>query len=161
MKISPKRQHSIDLIFPIALFFVFAASALMVLILAADLYSSAGKQQQKKEEIYTPLSYLAEKIRQNDTGGAIRIIRLEDTDCLSIAADYDGTVYYTYIYAFENMLKELFVPEHADVSPGSGTDLMPVQDLQMEELSPGLFRFTAADSDHQQVSVIIAQRSQP
>ena len=48
MKISPKRQHSIDLIFPIALFFVFAASALMVLILAADLYSSAGKQQQKK-----------------------------------------------------------------------------------------------------------------
>ena len=32
------RQHTIDFIFPIALFFVFAASSLVVLILSANIY---------------------------------------------------------------------------------------------------------------------------
>lgn len=34
------KQHTIDFIFPIALFFVFAASSLAVLILSANIYKN-------------------------------------------------------------------------------------------------------------------------
>ncbi len=40
MRFQTRSSHVIDLIFPIALFFVFAASSLSVLILAADIYAS-------------------------------------------------------------------------------------------------------------------------
>ena len=70
MRFRPRHRHVIDLIFPIALFFVFAASSLSVLILAANVYTSTTKRLSINDENRTVLSYLSEKIRQNDTDGA-------------------------------------------------------------------------------------------
>ena len=159
MKSPIQKRHAIDLVFPIALFFVFAASALVVLTLAASLYQDFGRRQQSHDEMDTPLTYISEKFRQNDTQGAIQIVDMDGIDCLSIPSEYDGTTFYTYIYVCENTMKELFVPEGTQVPLKSGTDIMPVQRLQMEEISPGLFRFITADREGKEVSLILSERS--
>ena len=50
MRFRPRHRHVIDLIFPIALFFVFAASSLSVLILAANVYTSTTKRLSINDE---------------------------------------------------------------------------------------------------------------
>ena len=55
MRFQARHKHVIDLIFPIALFFVFAASSFSVLILAADVYASTtdrlGVNDENRTEI--------------------------------------------------------------------------------------------------------------
>ena len=63
------RQHTIDFIFPIALFFVFAASSLVVLILSANIYRNITEHSRSIFTTRTCLSYITEKIRQNDENG--------------------------------------------------------------------------------------------
>ena len=58
MRFQTRSRHVIDFIFPIALFFVFAASSLVVLILAADIYGSTTNQLQANDENRTALAPL-------------------------------------------------------------------------------------------------------
>ena len=91
MRFQARHKHVIDLIFPIALFFVFAVSAFSVLILAADIYGSTTDRLRTNDENRTALSYITEKIRQNDFNGAIGAVSIDDTDCLTLSAVYNGT----------------------------------------------------------------------
>ena len=58
MRFQTRQRHVIDLVFPIALFFVFAASALVVLILAADIYASTTNHFQSMMRVgqHLPIS---------------------------------------------------------------------------------------------------------
>ena len=159
MRFQNRNRHVIDLLFPIALFFVFAASSLAVLILAADIYGSTTDRLLVNDESRTVLSYLSEKIRQNDAGGALSIVTVEGTDCLAISAGYDGISYTTYIYVHEGMLKELFARDDADISLKNGQDIMAVSALTMTRLDSGLYRFAAVDSRGRESFLIASERS--
>ena len=50
------RQHTIDFIFPIALFFVFAASSLVVLILSANIYRNITENSRSLPGPACPIS---------------------------------------------------------------------------------------------------------
>lgn len=111
------KKHVIDLIFPIALFFVFAVSALVVILLAADSYRSSSNRSEERCQTRICLSYISEKIRQNDDGGNIFSGSPEDRDSLIIRQEIDGIGYTTYIYEYEGMLKELFIRDGVSFLP--------------------------------------------
>ena len=69
MRFHRNRSHVIDLIFPLAVLFVFAASSLVVLILSVHIYTGQTEQAEAHYRTDTPLSYVEEKIRQNDVAG--------------------------------------------------------------------------------------------
>lgn len=161
MRFQTRSRHVIDFIFPIALFFVFAASSLVVLILAADIYASTTNQFQVNDKNRTTLSYISEKIRQNDTEGALSIQTIEGTDCLALSVDYSGTPCTTYIYAYEGMLKELFIQDGVSVSLRSGKDIMEITSLTIEPLGEQLYQFTTVDETGTASSMIAAERSVP
>lgn len=161
MRFQTRKRHVIDLVFPIALFFVFAASSLVVLILAADIYASTTNRFQVNDESRTALSYISEKIRQNDTNGALSITTIEQTDCLALSQNFNGTPCTTYIYEYEGMLKELFIQDGILVSLQSGTDIMELSALSMEELEHHLYQFTATDQTGAKSSIIASERSVP
>lgn len=161
MRFQTRRSHVIDLMFPVALLFVFALSSLSVLILAAHIHASAAERLRVNDESRTALSYLAEKIHQNDTAGAVSITRVEETDCLAMSAVYNGTPCTTYIYEYEGMLKELFINDGLAVSLKSGRDIMELTSLSMEQLEEHLYRFTVLDSEGRQHSLTASERSVP
>ena len=66
-----RRRHVIDLLFPIALFLVLAASSLFLVILAANVYQKSVAWEESNYESRTCLSYVTEKIRQNDEKAAL------------------------------------------------------------------------------------------
>lgn len=159
MKFQTRQKHMIDLIFPIALFFVFAASSLAVLFLAADLYGTTTKEIQANDQSRTCLSYITQKIRQNDSAGEISIEEIEGTRCLVLPGSYNNAACTTYIYLYDGMLKELFINDGVDISFKTGKAIMEVSSLTMKQIDSGLFQFTFQDIDGTSDSFIISERS--
>ena len=135
--------------------------ALVVLILAADIYASTTNHFQVNDESRTALAYISEKIRQNDTDGALSIVTIEQTDCIALSQDFNGTLCTTYIYEYEGMLKELFIQDGVSISLQNGTDIMELSALSIEELDNQLYQFTATDQTGTKSSIITSERSVP
>ena len=138
---STARKHTIDILFPWALFGLLAICGLLVLILAADIYQDTTTMADENYESRTVLSYLTEKIHQNDNG-TVTIGSVDGTDSLIIRQDYDGEEYCTYIFEEDGMLKELFVRSGTAVSTADGKAVIPVEDFKMEALENGLLHFS-------------------
>lgn len=161
MRFQSRHRHVIDLLFPVALFFVFAVSSLSVLLLAADAYAAETSRAGVNDESRTALSYISEKIRQNDANGAMAIVSIDGTDCLALSAVYNGTPCTTYIYVYDGSLKELFINDGIPVPLKEGRDIIPVSSLSMERLEERVYLFTAVDSAGTENSVIASERSVP
>ena len=161
MKFATSNKHMIDLVFPIAVFFVFAASSLAVLMLSARLYRLQTEKADNNYTTRTSLAYVNEKIRQHDENGGIFIRTIEEQNCLALESNIDGVPYTTDIYADEGMLKELFIRNDATLRLKDGRDIMEVNDFTMEEIGANLFRFTSADKNGNTSVLIATERSMP
>ena len=159
MKFGTRQNHVIDLVFPIAVFFVFAASFLAVLMLAANIYSRQTADANSNYSARIPLSYISEKFRQNDAGGAISVQSLEGQDCLAMESNLNNVLYTTYIYAHDGMLKELFIRSDADAYLADGKNIMAIRDFTVEETNEGLFRFTSVDAEGNTLTLFASERS--
>ena len=155
------KQHTIDFIFPIALFFVFAASSLAVLILSANIYKNITESSKDLFTSRTCLSYITEKIRQNDEGGTqnIYLDSFDGHPALVLERNLNETLYHTYIYEDKGVLRELFIQDGIDASSRNGTEIMKVSSLQMEEAAPGLLRFSCSSDEGQMESVFVSIHS--
>ena len=154
-----KSKHTIDFLFPIALFFVFACSSLIVLLYAANTYENIVSQSNNNFESGTCLAYITEKIRQNDSDCDIFISSIDELDALTIQETIDTKTYTTYIYELDGTLYELYMQEGVSITPKAGTKIMNVNELEMKEISPSLFEFTCKLSDQTTDSLIIGLSS--
>ena len=82
MRFQRQKNHVIDLLFPIAVLFVFAISSFLVLVLSAHIYSSQTQKMNTGYTVHTSLAYVAEKIRQNDSDGGISAGTFQGQECL-------------------------------------------------------------------------------
>lgn len=103
-------QHTIDFIFPIALFFVFCAVSITALLFSANIYQNIVTNSASQFEQSTSLSYITMKIRQNDQEGASRIYldEFDGHEALAIQQTFSDTEFVTYIYEADGQLKEFF-----------------------------------------------------
>jgi len=159
MHFRTKQKHMIDFLFPVALFFVFALSALTVILLAARIYQSTTENSSLNYTSRTSLSYINEKIHQNDCEGAVYLDEFDGCQALVMAQSHNHERYYTYIYVYNQELKELFVKEGVNVTASAGRTIMEVQDFSMENLSDDLLKFSCVDQKNQEASTIISIKS--
>ncbi len=160
MSSSPtNRQHTVDSLFTLSLLGVFAISALLVTVFGANTYEKIVSASRKTYESTTALSYVREKIRQNDAAGCISVERLEDTDVLSLKSSVNGRSYITYVYYQDGMLRELYQQEGYDLPLSAGQGILKVHGLSMEQVSDSLLRFTAIDEDGSESEITVALNS--
>ena len=159
LRFQRQKNHVIDLLFPIAVLFVFAISSFLVLVLSAHIYSSQTQKMNTGYTVHTSLAYVAEKIRQNDSDGGISAGTFQGQECLVLKGGSGDIRYTTYIYSYKGKLKELTLRDGTDASPSDGKDILAVADFSVSEIKPGLFRFTSTDTDGTTASVTISERS--
>ena len=155
MSMQKDRQHTIDFIFPLAVLFVFAVSAFTVLLLSAHVYADQTTRTQSDYQAATPLSYIREKVRQNDQNGTLSIGSIDGGTALILQVDDTCT----YIYSYEGYLKELYIRMDVDARAKDGKNILEIKDFQIQELSGGLFRVSCQTSDGTEQSVILSERS--
>lgn len=159
MQFHTRRKHMIDFLFPVALFFVFALSALTVILIAARIYRSSTENSSLNYTSRTSLSYISEKIHQSDRNGAVTLGSFDGCDALIMEQTVGEDTYYTYIYADNKELKELFIKEGAAADASSGHKILDIQDFSMEQISDKLLKFSCTDRNNQTSSTVIGIRS--
>lgn len=161
MRFNTEKKHVVDLIFPIALFFVFAATSLIVVLMASNIYSSTTKASKEGFETRTVLSYITEKIHQSDENQSISVSTFDGLDALVIRRQYeDNNSYTTYIYEDNGVLRELFIKDGTDASASDGKELMPVNHFTVEALSDTQFCFSCISEDGNLMETLVSVKSQ-
>ena len=74
--------HMVDFLFTIALFCAFAATSLIVVIIGANVYQGTVRGMNENYALRTSLSYVSQKVRQNDGAGEIHIGTLDGVPAL-------------------------------------------------------------------------------
>lgn len=144
-KSKESNRHIVDVLFVLALFGVFAASALMLVTIGANVYKKTVANMNDNFEERTAYSYISEKIRQNDICDAVEIGELEGVPALLFIRRVGDDEYCTCLYLYDGYLKELFIRRDSFAGTNllqAGQDIMPLSDLSMEEVKPGLIRLT-------------------
>ena len=102
-----QEHHIIDILFVIALFCMFALSAIFLISVGADIYGKTVSHMESNFNSRTAFAYVTEKVRQADAASAIDIGQLDGIPALTITQTMGDTQYITYLYQHENHLKEL------------------------------------------------------
>ncbi len=160
--------RSANILFPMALFFAFAISALIVLLFAASVYKNTVESSTQNDTIKTALSYLLEKLHNTDSADTVFLLdegfdEVNVTgidDALVLRSDHNEASYYTFIYVYDDSLCELLAKEGSSVSASAGTSILSsVSKLETETLSDDLFKFVCYDTDGNSASQIVYVRS--
>ncbi len=154
-----KHRHMIDFLFPVALFFVFALSALTLILLSAGIYQSITEASSLQYTARTALAYIGEKIHQNDENGAVYLETFDGCEALVLEQEYDEASYHTYIYTWQGELKELFIRDGVKAGVEDGKTILDVREFSMERISDSLFQFECIDEDERKSSALIGVRS--
>jgi len=147
MVMKQERGHVIDLLFTLALFCVFAASSFLVVLMGANIYKQTVTQMTQNYNTRTSLSYLAEKIRQNDIIDGIRIGEVEGATALILEQKVGESTYQTWIYSSGGELREVMVAQGTKVKAADGQPIMELADLQVDRSPEGLLSLTTIDPD--------------
>lgn len=159
MQNKPRQNHMVDFLFPVALLFVFALSALTVILLATRVYQTTTENSSLNYTARTSLSYISEKIHQNDANGDVTLGTLDGCDALILQHNYNGAAYKTYIYVYENELKELFVKDGLKLTASMGKTILSVENFSMRAVKDKTFQFSCTDANGQEASTVVGIRS--
>ncbi len=138
-----EKHFIVDILFVLALFGVFAVSALALVTIGADVYQHTVEDMDVNYESRTAVSYIMEKVRQNDTADSIFLTTLEDAPALCMLSEIDEDTYCTYLYYYEGHLKELFMRQGASLGGQllpAGTDILELADLDFSYADDNLIR---------------------
>lgn len=153
-----KNKHVIDMIFPIALFFVFISSCFIVLILSFHTYRKAVQLEQSNYQTRTALPYITQKIHQNDLIDSVSLQQIDQKDVLVLKSSYSQGKYTTYLYEDKGYLKELFISNQLEFDKDDGKKIMPASHLKMQQINPYLYHFSCI-VDHKEINTNVAIQS--
>ena len=147
------RGRSIDTIFVLIVFSIFAFSVLMVLMLGASIYKNINDISREGEHERTVLSYVRTKAKNYDVAGNIHVDNFHGMSALCIDENIEGTEFSTVIYGYDGWLYELFHDTSLAFSLDGGVRISRVDNISFEQLDHGLIRVTTGD-----LSLLISPR---
>ncbi len=141
------KQHITDIVFVLSLFCVFAVLALFVVVMGANVYKGISVNMSENYNARTSVTYITEKIRQNDSGGSISVKSVGDASALVISQNLEGEVYETWIFVSDGNLNETMVRKGTTVSPGDGQTIMNLQSMELEKTQGGAIAVSVVDGE--------------
>jgi hypothetical protein len=156
------RRHSLDFVIVVALFCVYATCALFLCVVGAEIYRDTATTMQQDYDHRTSILYVAEKVRQNDLDGAVRIDRVGGSDALVLIEKRSGRDYEAWLFVQDQVLYEgLFAPGDT-VSTNLCQPIMPMEEMAVQEgdAGAGMLRIIFSTIDGQNNSIDLWLRSQ-
>lgn len=141
------KQFSFQFIFIMLLFLLIVILSVMIILLGKDIYSNINKDRAVNYEKRVSLSYVANKIRQNDKADSISIDTLNGENAVVIKEVYDEANYETWIYYYDNAIYEMFTDEGIEFNLDDGMKILDVENFRIEMLNDNLYKFTATSNE--------------
>lgn len=151
-------EHSVDVLFILALFCVFAGSAVLVMTFGANVYQRTVSQMEDNYNARVSLSYLANQVRQHDERGSIALQTLDDAPAL-VLSDGPGSDYATFIYYYDGALRELYCAADDPLAAADGLPIVALESFEMTLDDQGRLTISAAAEGGKSRSLTLALRS--
>jgi len=139
-------KRSFDIIFSLVVFALYVVAALILVMIGGRVYQNASANMSTHYDQRTSVFYIAQRLRQSDDAGQIRVEQLDGQDALVLTEVVGGQVYETWIYVQSGQLYEQLLAPGAQPSAAMGQAIMPMQALTVDgsQLNHGLLtvRFT-------------------
>ena len=153
-----RTSKKIDMVFVLGLITLFAVTSLALVLIGAKQYRFVTGSMSENHQLRTTSSYLAEKIRQNDAADAISICDLQGTPALSITSSEGDVTYLTYIYFYEDALRELVVTRQSLFSLSVGQPIIEMQDFSIQLVNDSLIRAEITDTNGKKQIILLPLR---
>ena len=140
-----KQKPIFDVLFTLVLFSIFATTALLVVVIGVNVYKSTVTGMENNFTARTSLSYIAEKVRQNDVADGVELAEIgtENTPALLLKQTYGETAVETYIYLYNGNLTELLCTAGTPPDPALGQPVLALETFALS-LEGSLLTVTAA-----------------
>ena len=149
------RTHTMDLLFTLVLFCIFAICAFLVVMLGSGVYQETVRNMEDTYSTGTALSYVTEKIRHHDIDGNIFLADMDGETALLLLDETDGEIYETYIYPRGDHLCELVVRSGTEISAAMGEEILDVKDFTITEKAGGFLELSAGDTRGNTVKCLV------
>ena len=154
-----QEHHIIDILFVIALFCMFALSAIFLISVGADIYGKTVSHMEANFNSRTAFAYVTEKVRQADASDNINIASLDGIPSLAITQTVNSTAYVTYLYQYEGQLKELMVREDTPLGPAAGQNILALNDFSLDKVNDRLYSFSLTTADGESCKFYVSTKS--
>lgn len=134
------KGQSVQFLFAMMLLFSLGISALFTILFGAKIYENIGNQMNENFSSVTALSYISNKVRQNDKAGMVSVETIEGIQTLKLVEVYDKEIYNTFIYCRDGNLKELYCGEDSGLTLDDGIDIMKLQGMSFEKTEDNLIK---------------------
>ena len=154
------KRHTIDVLFVITLFAVFAMSIMVLTGIGASVYEKIQASMSENYDSRTAFSYISNKIHQNDTNGNISLGTYGGTDAVIISEEIDNVTYCTYLYCCDGYLKELFTRAGQEFGLEYGTNILELDSFSASYETDTLIRFELKPKAAEKETVFVHISSQ-
>lgn len=152
-------NRTIDIVFVLTLFCMFAASVLLVLLAGAGAYRNIAGQMEEQYTERTCLSYLDAKVRHYDCIDMVAVEPFGQENALVLYEEIGETRYKTVIYYADGYVRELFFEDGLEFQPGDGEIILPAQNLQVEWETESLLQIVCTGQDGLQEKLLVSLHS--
>ena len=156
-----QRRYIVDILFVLALFFVFAVTSILLIAIGASIYRRNTDSMEHNYTIRSSHAYLAEKMRAADTAGAVSIGETEGFQTLLLRQEINGISYVTRLYLYEGCVTELFHREDVNLPASAGMQLMEVSALSFSRSEDGIILADVTETDGYTHRVMMTPKSSP
>ena len=136
-----KSEHTVDALFVVTLFLVFAISVVALTGTGVSVYQNVVNKMSSNYNSRTSFSYIYNKVHQSDEDGLVTVGEYMGNDALIISEEIDNITYCTYLYEYEGNIKELFTRSDQEFDPSFGTDILEVEGFSISKVTDSLYRF--------------------
>lgn len=152
-------KHTVDMLFVLTLFCVFAVSASLLIALGANIYQSTITDMNKHYTLSTASAFITEKVHQHDEAGSVTLGKVDGKNALVLTETYGENVYYDYIYVYDGYVRELLIGKDATPMPESGQKILQIKKFSLEESSDNSIIMRMIDNDGNMLSKTIYYHS--
>lgn len=135
---SLKQTGGTDLLFSMILLLVFILCSVFTILIGSRVYENIRARNDASFYSDTGLGYITNKIRQADRSDSVSVRTLDGCEVLVLSSVVNETVYETWIYTKDGVLKELFSEKDSGLTVDDGLDIMESAPVTFsEESTPG------------------------
>lgn len=154
-----ERNHTVDILFVITLFCVFAFSIILLTGAGANVYESIVESMTENNNSRTSFSYIINKVHGSDMEGRVSLGTYEGLESLVISEEIDNVVYCTYLYYYDGSVRELFTRSGQEFDPSFGTEILPADSFSVSYVTDGLLKFEITPAGCEKETLFVDVRS--
>lgn len=129
--------QALNVLFTMLLFLVFVLCALFTVLIGGRVYENINARSQDNFTGSVALQYVANKVRQGDMEGAVRVRTVEDVPVLELESRLEGGNYVTWIYYYEGNICELFTDPSYGLGLSDGLKILECEGFWASQSEDG------------------------